>query len=714
MLGAGEARHKRPALPAEAQQEGPAHRRDDALHALAALLLQPRTLQLLRPERESTCPSSSNDDAQPHMRDSAATPPPARSHAEPKATVGDLRVMADKSTQCSPERDSRASSSHGTDQRPHEPAVSEHAPEEQLPQRALVEKGTQQRPVMVDREVQSAPEASEAAQLESLRESLVEHIAEAVAARLLDSRSLSQPAAEKASPADSFTDEATEAEAIGAADASCTIQIVMDHRGQISGADVAGSELPETAAKDSAEACPSLAEEEANLEAEKAPSDAAEPSGEEGPTQGTGKAKGTQTQQTSGQEEVTETAGPWIEQWRGRLTQQEMEQAAQDVIAEELARLLDSWDGAHGSLPSALHGLAQRRNSPTPTGDHENPLAREAAGAAAHPFLGSSERTSAGPGRVAPVPQDRRAEETSAEQHHAACQQIAGGSSAEDFECHLAAEEAARGVQARMQELLQRQQEAEIDPLLHAVLDSLAEASLERLLARSPQQGASPQRAPIAVQARHTQAADRHFIPGRGTAHRQGSPSRRAAERDASKAVPSWGGGFWRPDQAQQGHAGGRPERAGRADRAKSLERLKRRRQTALRRDTALQRDAAVQTSDLPDGTNAQPQESEILEHASERVFYGARRAHAENEGALRGPYGMVDASDGLSGSAAADQSRPASPDLQEQQRSRAWSEDEDEAQTRDQPLRLLQRPRPPDNSRPHGSLPGAAAGISQ
>ncbi|KAK9905778.1 hypothetical protein WJX75_006105 [Coccomyxa subellipsoidea] len=278
----GEAKHSKAAIPGEAQQEGSLlaeTRRDDALRALAALLLQPQTLQLLRPDRERASISSSSDNDDPRRGNCLSTPPMAHSRADADANRNArVPVMADKATQYSPDRDRR-------------------------------------------------------------------------------------------------------------------------------------------------------------------PSDALH-----------------------------------------------SDQAAQEVIAEELAQLLDSWDGAAGSLPSALHGLAQRRASPLPPA------------AAAAPDGAAPQGT---PLQHGTPPEDAKgsshqltAEDTARgvqQQHGPPAETLAGpsqedaGGCSQQLERQVAAEEAARGVQQRVQELLLRQQAAAADPLLDAVLETLAEASLERLHARTPE-----------------------------------------------------------------------------------------------------------------------------------------------------------------------------------------------------------------------------------
>ena len=599
----------------------------------------------------------------------------AHSRADADA-IRDARepVMADKATHYSPERDRRPSDALHSDQLPLQPISPQ-----QLPQLCPGESESAQGPVMVDREGQSALAASKMDQLVTLRASLVDHIADAVAARLLDSHVLGQPSAEEGRSAEVGSDVTMEAQPMSAADAACTIQLVLDQGSRSSNADAFSIEESECAAKDSREASPQPpAGGQASLEAVEQPSDPAETSHHGGSQQGTEKEQGTQTQHSSSQKESAgDVAGKWIEQWRGRLTQQDMEQAAQEVIAEELAQLLDSWDGAAGSLPSALHGLAQRRASPLPPA------------AAAAPDGAAPQGT--------PLQHGTPAEDAKGSSHQ------------------LTAEEAARGVQQRVQELLLRQQAAAADPLLDAVLETLAEASLERLHARTFRGTPQPASAARPTTQRHRPSAGNRQNAGRreADAFRQEGPGRHGPKLRAGDAVPRWGTSLWQLEQAQRaGDRQAKPDRVDRADRAKSLERLKRRRQTAQRRDTALTapRDAAVQTSGRAGDASRTAEVSARPEQAPEAGLLTGRRPHMARAATSQGPSGIQEGSTCSWGSSAGQHSRPASPELQEQHRSRAWSEEEDEGQQ----LRLLQRPQPPDGSRLHGSLPGTAPAITQ
>lgn len=622
-------------------------------------------------------------------------------------------VMADKATQYSPDRDRRPSDALHSDQVPLQPVSPQ-----QLPQLCPGESKSAQGPVMVDREGQSAPAASKMDQLVTLRASLVDHIADAVAARLLDSHVLGQPSAEEGRSAEVGSDVTMEAQPMSAADAACMIQLVLDQGSRSSNADAFSIEESNCAAKDSSEASPQPpAGGQASLEAVEQPSDPAETSHHGGSQQGTGKEQGTQTQHSSSQKESAgDVAGKWIEQWRDRLTQQDMEQAAQEVIAEELAQLLDSWDGAAGSLPSALHGLAQRRVSPLP------PAAAAAPDGAAPQGTPLQHGT---PAEDAKGTSHQLTAEDAArgmqQQHGPPAETLAGpsqedaGSSSQQLERQVAAEEAARGVQQRVQELLLQQQAAAADPLLDAVLETLAEASLERLHARTFRGTPQPASAARPTTQRHRPSAGNRQNAGRREADalRQEGPGRHGPKLRAGDAVPRWGTSLWQLEQAQRaGDRQAKPDRVDRADRAKSLERLKRRRQTAQRRDTALTapRDAAVQTSGRAGDASRTAEVSARPEQAPEAGLLTGRRPHMARAATIQGPSGLQEGSTCSWGSSAGQHSRPASPELQEQHRSRAWSEEEDEGQQ----LRLLQRPQPPDGSRLHGSLPGTAPAITQ
>ena len=721
-MGTGEAKHSKAAIPGEAQQEGSLlaeTRRDDALRALAALLLQPQTLQLLRPDRERASISSSSDNDDPRRGNCLSTPPMAHSRADADANRNArVPVMADKATQYSPDRDRRPSDALHSDQVPLQPVSPQ-----QLPQLCPGESKSAQGPVTVEREGQSAPEALEMDQLVTLRASLVDHIADAVAARLLDSHVLGQPSAEEGRSAEVGSDVAMEAQPTSAADAACTIQLVLDQGSRSSNADALSIEESDCAGKDSSEASPQPpAGGQASLEAVEQPSDPAETSHHGGSQQGTEKEQGTQTQHSSSQKESAgDVVGMWIEQWRGRLTQQDMEQAAQEVIAEELAQLLDSWDGAAGSLPSALHGLAQRRASPLP------PAAAAAPDGAAPQGTPLQHGTPAEDAKSSTPPEDAKgsshqltAEDTARgvqQQHGPPAETLAGpsqedaGGCSQQLERQVAAEEAARGVQQRVQELLLRQQAAAADPLLDAVLETLAEASLERLHARTFCGSPQPASAARPTTQRHRPSAGNRQSAGRREADalRQEGPGRRGPKLRAGDAVPRWGTGLWQLEQAQR--AGDRQAKPDRGDRAKSLERLKRRRQTAQRRDAlTAPSDAAVQTSGRAGDASRTAEVSARPEQAPEAGLLTGRRPHMARAATIQGPSGLQDGSTCSWGSSDGQHSRPASPELQEQHRSRAWSEEEDEGPQ----LRLLQRPQPPDGPRLHGSLPGTAPAITQ
>ena len=603
--------------------------------------------------------------------------------------------MADKATQYSPARHERtASGMHEGDLAP----LYAGSVEQQL---------EQPRPVLVDREVQSNLEVPEAARLVALRADLVDHIADAVAARLLDHQALGQPVAEGAWVAHPATEQTTQPEALGDADATCRIQVLSSRDGYDGSAASAVKVDQSRPASKARIATPPLQsfDQVASQKAD-APFDPVDPEhegdmhAEEGLRKGSGAEQGMSPEPAAGEEGSDGAAGAWWEQWRGRLSKEQMQQAAQEVVAEELAQLLDTWDGAPGSLPSTLHGLAARRASPPPP--------------SLSPPLPAQESWEALAASSDPA--------ASAQQHdNRDATEMQGGQSS--MRAGREGGEIARAVQQRVQELcLQQQQqaaaaaavaEAQSDALLHAVLEALAEVSLEQLRARPPP--SSPQHAA----SRHvpTCAGRRpRCSAGDAPLHHLAPMEDAVLQEELPQVLPPWeGAGLWGPERAHYEQSGSNPTKVTRAGRAKrSLERLKRRRQTAQRKHAAIdmQREAAVQAAHLASSLDASANPGMHPEQhpagssgrkAAEADVRRDGRALPPREGELKKKYSGERYVFGGS----AGRSRPASPDLLEHHRCRAWSEDDDAADTHARHLRLLHRPLPPGRPQLHSSLPG-------
>lgn len=635
----------------EAQKDPPpATQRHAALRALAALLLQPETLLLLRPSQDSTSCSSSEADQ----------PPMARPQPLPSLTVApgsSSKAVADRATQYSPYKEERGTSMAANGQ----PAMANSPPPrsaEQVPPHGQVE-GC----VRIDKEVQADLGGSEAAELATLRASLVEHIAEAVASRLLDSRSSApEPGGYSVQHVESAPVSATDAQ-----DADTTSNEVSRPSSERT---KSGSSPPPANQQVVTSIQPTQPRTDT---AERSPRDANQKAEEQHPT---GNAPAEEDAEQARSNEQAK-AGSWWEQWRGRLSEQEMEQATQEVIAEELAQLLDTWDGASGSLPAALRGLAQHRSHSTAA-----PAFRSLPGSLA---FRSQELDASGPAMatydVHAMDKSQQGAGPSAEQP---------GEAAQSMQQVGAATEAARGVQKRVHELLKQQEMEEEgggeDPLLQLVLEALAEVSLEQL------------RVPGSLQ----RAASGH---DRQLSHQQACTSHQWYPAVSKPAPPLWGGnhvGTEHPVRA--GLSGSSPARAWkgspRMGRTKSLERLKLRRRAAQRRGTAnapVQSDAAVQTAVHAD-CNAHAQGSrqahEYLPSSGERAAVGLWRAHAEMAHGAPGHREF-----GSSLGFHTRESRPVSPALPEQPRMPACPEDEDGdgGWARNQRLRLLRQPEAPN-----------------
>ncbi|BDA47401.1 hypothetical protein COCOBI_10-2490 [Coccomyxa sp. Obi] len=694
----GEAKHSKQAQPTEAQAAGcasTAEKREDALRALAALLLQPRTLQLLGPDQEhvSSSSSSSEDGAVQVSRRNSPAAVNAPAHTERSSRHATELLMADKATQYTP-NGKQSGMPEGDLAHPHTGSV------EQQPE--------QLRPVMLDRQVQSDLDVSEAAQLVALRANLVEHIADAVAARLRDHQAPGQPAAEAAGGALQGTEQTTQPEAMGGADATCTIQVLSSHGGY-GGSAASAIKIRQNQSTSKVRVARQTSDQVASQKSD-APSDTAE-LGDEGDVhheedleRGSGAEQAAVAQPAAGEEGSGGEGGAWWEHWRGRLSQEEMQQAAQEVVAEELAQLLEAWDGAPGSLPSTLHGLAAQRASPPP------PPTAAAAPSAAPLHAHDAREPLAAPTDTTALAQQQDGRDASEAQVDQPGMREGGEG-----------EEIVRAVQQRVQELcLQQQQqaaaaqvEAQSDALLHAVLEALAEVSLEQLRARPPP--SSPQRAAC----RHVPTcAGRHLRRPAGDATRlRPAPTEDAAFQQelprvhAGAVQPPWdGAGLWVPERAQYEQPGSNLTKATRGGRAKrSLERLKRRRQTAQRNNAApdTQREAAVQAADLAsslDGSanpRMHPEQHFACSSEGEAMEANVRRdgrAPPPREGESLGERYVFGGSAG--------RSRPASPDLREHHRSQAWSEDDDAGDIHASHLRLLHRPQPPGGPQLHSSLP--------
>lgn len=695
---AGEATHSKQAQPNKslaADSASTAEKREDALRALAALLLQPRTLQLLRPDHErSSSSSSSSDDRimQVSPADSPAAGETVQADDERSSGHSCAPVMADKATQYSPARHDSSSCTPEGDLAP-------------LRQGSVKQQPEQPRPVKVNREVQSDLDVPEAAGLIALRANLVDHIADAVAARLLDQQSLGQPAAQAAWADLPAAEHTMQPETLRSADATCTIEVLSNHGDYGGPAAGAKTHLNQAAKK------PAFQDSNALFDTADMGHEG-DVQHEEDPEKGPGTERAAVAQPAAGEEDSGGAAGAWLEQWAGRLSQEEMQRAAEEVVAEELAQLLDAWDGAPGSLPSTLHGIAARRASPPP-----------------------SPTTTAAPS-AAPLRAHETREAPAASTDPTVLSQQQNGKDASETQVNQTSMkemgevgEIARAVQQRVQELcLQQQQqaataaqvEAHSDVLLDAVMEALAEVSLEQLRARL--QPSSLER--TASQHVSTCAGRRARCPaGDATIHRPAPTEVAAFQQELPRVhvgavMPPWDGARrWVPERAQYEQPGSNRTMATRAGRAKrSLERLKRRRQTAQRKNTApdTHREAAVQAAHLASSLHAsasqrmhpeQPHACSSEREALEADVQRDGRAHPPREtGSLGRFLGQRYVFGGWAG-----HSRPASPDLREHHLSRAWSEDDDAGDIHARHLRLLHRPQPPGAPQLHSSLPGTS-----
>ena len=484
--------------------------RSNALHALAALLLQPESLQLLSSSSSGgVCISS--EAAPSHGIDAALEPEPAKQVERSTSPAAEMQLACQEGLQ-PPEAAARTGSTTAEQQMQPTQAMSAEPPPitQMLTQQRSTEAEASHSGVQLMTDEHAAQMMNEMSQLHDLRERLVASIADAVAERLQGQGStgfshasvgcnpaavpaempmavtaasmrrapllrILAPVMQATAVADSTAVKGSCVGAERSRHANIAAAFAGPHEEQASSAQ-AGSQPTQLVA-------PLTGQKISEVRDSHQPQSAEQNANVMGEQQGGSTANEQLEASAVEARHVLAVPESWTEPWRGLLSQEDLQQAAHDVIATQLDRLMDSWDGMPASLAPALTAMAE--------GSHQNSLKAQPFqrhGAATSPGLPEAPQHDAATSPFMPLsvtPDERvmdqdtptsTAFERQLKIEDGAAQPASGRGSTANNQPQEEAEAVVHGNDPSADEE---------DPLLRLVLETLAQISLDHIRQRA-------------------------------------------------------------------------------------------------------------------------------------------------------------------------------------------------------------------------------------